>query len=179
MNSPGPASEIVPSCGRLPGVCQSSNPLRSDYGYHVEYQHLGRIGGTLEQWEVVIDLFVRDSHSSFVDLLPFVVDMGTSLTIIPRSLVAHNAFPLRKAIVPYAVPVLGVTGTIVFGHTFSATVAIAPPSTRYTPLRFGNLTIVVVDPCAWEEEFGVLGLDALHRVVMVTDREHVTFWRSG
>jgi hypothetical protein len=28
----------------------------------------------------------------------------------------------------------------------------------------------------WEEDYAVLGLDALRRVVMVSDDQHVSFW---
>jgi len=130
----------------------------------------------LEQWEATINLLVTDLSlsSTFSGFIPFVIDTATDVTIIPRKLVPPNAFPVREAVKPYFVPVEGLTGRTVVGRTFSASLAIVPPAAKYGGLGFNILTIVVVD--SWEGKYAMLGLDAIRRVVMVSDHDHVSFW---
>jgi hypothetical protein len=176
MHGPILAKEIRASWGKFPGVCQQSGPARMNHGFFVLYRRVRRIGGALEQYEAVIELFVQDlsAGSTFANYIPFVIDTGTDVTIIPRKLVPEEAFPVDKAVKPYGVPVEGLTGWRVFGRTFSASLAIVSPELTFAGLGFGKLTVVVVD--SWEGDFAMLGLDALRRVVIVSDHEHVSFW---
>jgi len=148
----------------------------SAYGFHVPYRSVGLIEGALEQCEAVISLMVIDltPGSTFCDFIPFVIDTGTDVTIIPRNLVPRSAFPVQGANTSYEVPVTGLTGRTLWARIYSASLAIVPPTTKFGGLGFNVLTIVVVD--TWEGECAVLGLDALRQVVVVSDPKHITFW---
>ncbi len=169
------AIPLIEPRGSLPGVCQSSASSGSRQGFFVPYRCGEQVGGILEQSQAEIELFVRDPHSHFIDLIPFVIDTATDVTIIPRTQVG-DAFQSRNAVPPYLVPVVGLTGRTVFGRAYSASLSIAPPSSDFESLSFGSLTVVVVDETSWGYNYGMLGLDALRRVVMVSDADHVSFW---
>jgi hypothetical protein len=129
----------------------------------------------------VIDLLLLDlSRRLTVSVvMPLVVDSGTDVTIIPRKLLPPATFPRERAVWPFYVPVTGLTGRTTMGLTFSATLAIVPREAGFGALSIGLLNVVVVDDDAWLGEFGMLGLDALRRVVVISDPKHISFWPLG
>jgi len=174
MHGPVLAKEIRRCRGRFPGVCQSSGSIETGYSFFVRYRRVGQISGPLEQWEAVINMLVADPSTSSMFFIPFVIDTGTDVTIIPRNLVPKAAFPTDKAVRPYTLTIIGFPDWIVFGRPFSANLAIVPPAAKYEGLGFKGITITVVD--SWEGKYALLGLDALRQVVMVSDSDHVSFW---
>lgn len=170
MYAPSPAIQVWPASRHFAGVCQCVGSFNPSNGLFVPYR---RVPGYSDAYEAVINLFVIDLSSPFADYLPFVIDTATDVTIIPRKLLSRsNTFPPSRAIGPYSVK--GLTGKTVIGLRFRAAVAIAPRRPGPTPLGFGKLKPIVVDD--WKENYGMLGLDALRRVVMVSDSDHVCFW---
>jgi hypothetical protein len=106
--------------------------------------------------------------------LPFVVDTGTDATIVPRKLLPDGLFPRSKAVSGTWIPVVGLAGGWIAGLPFAASLAISPQAPGANGLSFGRLTVVVVD--SWDQNYGMLGMDALRNVVTVFDRDHVCFW---
>ncbi|MCH8960652.1 MAG: hypothetical protein IH820_04845 [Bacteroidetes bacterium] len=139
------------------------------------YRRVRKVGDTLEQCEAVVKLLVHDRSptSTFTGFLPFLVDTGSDVTLIPRTLVPSDAFPVEEALEPYEIPVEGLMGGSASGRIFSASLVIVPPAARYRGLSFKN-SIVVVD--SWRSKYAILGLDAIRQVVMVSDDQHVSFW---
>lgn len=173
------AVQVRPAAGQTPGVCQVASSSDGDYGFFVPYRKGRSIGGLLEQWDATIDLLVLDlSRELTVPVsLPFVIDCAADVTIIPRKLLPRAVFPMERSVWPFWVPVTGLAGGERIGLSFDASIAIVAPEGRFGALSFGLLTVVVVND--WPEEHGTLGLDALRRVLTVSDSEHVSFWRLG
>jgi hypothetical protein len=126
------------------------------------------------RYEAVINLFVLDSSSAFMGAVPFIVDTGSDVTVIPRSLLDDGAFrpePNKH----YGIE--GISGgRMVVGHRFKASLSIPRRRRGPEPLKFVELRPMVVKN--WPMSYGLLGLDALRQVLMVSDREHVSFWPS-
>jgi hypothetical protein len=163
--------------GGLPGVCKFKSSDVTTFGFFVPYLHVGDIANVLEQWEALIRLFVRDTSksSSQIIYVPFLIDTGTDVTIIPRNLIPNNDFLRINAVKPYKVPVTGLTGKTVFGDTFNAHLSIVPFEKKGKhSLDLGEITIVIVN--SWEDDKAVLGLDAIRRVLMISDSNNVYFW---
>jgi hypothetical protein len=155
------------------GVCQAISHPSPGYGWFVPYRRIRR--RVPEQADVyvrraVIRLVVEDLSpgSTFVDILPFIINPGTDVTVIPRRLLERaDAFPPGKALGPYQI------GEAIVGLHFRAAIAIASRSAHFTPLSFGILRPMVNN---WQSEYGVLGRDALQQVVMVFNADYVGLW---
>ena len=172
MHAPTRATQVIRPSRRdfYAGVCVSGCPFNGGDGWFVPYR---RVREFSDAYDAVITLYVQDFSSTFLCTVPFVIDTGADVTIIPRRLMSRpDAFQTAKAIGPYQVK--GLTGKVVIGRRFRASIFIPRLERDVTPLRFGVLKPVVVDD--WEGDYGTLGLDALRRVVMVSDREHVSLW---
>lgn len=172
MHAPNRATQVTRSGSRdfYAGVCQSGCPSNDKDGWFVPYR---RVPGFADGYEAVINLYVHDLSSTLICVAPFVIDTATDVTIIPRRLmIGPDAFQTAKALGPYRVK--GLTGKVVVGQRFRASMFIPLRQRDETPLSFGVLKPVVVDE--WEGDYGTLGLDALRRVVMVSDKDHVSLW---
>ena len=153
----------------IAGICQSRvTSYPKYYGWFVPYQEMPEDS---ECSQAVIILFVQDLLS-YADHLPFIIDTGSDVTIIPRKLLEPRAFPKREAIAERGV--IGVTGKVVTGLRFKAAIAISKLPSGPSSFSFPPLQPVIVDN--WESDCGVLGLDALRKVVMVSDQNYVSFW---
>lgn len=175
MYAPSPTRQIHPPGSHYcAGVCQATDHSTPYHGWLVPYRS---VPNYIDAYEAVIDLLVVDLSSGpvFVAILPFLIDTGTDITIIPRRLLkSANAFPPRKMLEEYSVE--GLTGRVVVGHRFRAAMAVASLRSEPPPLSFGVLKPVVVEEKDWPWDYGTLGLDALRRVVMISDADHVCFW---
>ena len=152
------------------GFCRSGCPYNDEGGWFVPYR---RVREYTDAYEAVINLCVIDLSSTFICGVPFVIDTGTDVTIVPRRLVSRpHAFQVKNSLGPYKLQ--GLTGGGVVGLRFNAAMFLPLPQRDLPSLSFGRLKPVVVDH--WKDDYGMLGLDALRRVVMVSDREHVSLW---
>lgn len=171
MYAPSAVRQIQPaSTYGFAGVCQSVSPFNPGYGWFVPYRQVREHTGAYA-YRAVIKMLVEDLSpgSTFADVLPFAINPGADVTVIPRQLLARtDAFPPTKALGPYQI------GETAVGLCFRTAMTIAARSTRFTPLTFGILRTLVVD--YWRGEYGILGRDALQQVVMVSDSEHVSLW---
>jgi hypothetical protein len=174
MYGPSFADPHSPNDGNYPGICQLQGACKSAFGYFVPYRKGRRINGALQQFEARIRLHVVDLSSSYSGFIPFVIDSGTDVTIIPRKLVPSNAFAIGKQYLSLPVPVSGLTGRTVWGRAYRAGLTIFPTKADHAGLRFETLTLLVVED--WESNYAMLGLDALRQVVMVSDGDYVSFW---
>jgi hypothetical protein len=123
-------------------------------------------------------LFVVDpSGSGYSAFLPFVIDTGTSLTIIPRDLLRHpKAF---RAGPRDLCQVNGVNGDPIFGRKFPVALSLSPNRSECPPLIFRDIEVFIPDAAnACRIQTGLLGLDALRQVVTVFEASHVTFWEQ-
>lgn len=173
MHGPNLATLIKPASRRdfYAGVCRSGCQANAGLGWFVPYR---RVRGYFKAYEAIINLHVQDLQSTFVAILPFVIDTGTDVTIIPRRLLSPSAFPRSKSLGPY--DVTGLTGKTVVGLRFRAAVSVAQLQRSSDLLGFGKLTPIVVRDKDWEGDYGMLGLDALRKVVMVSDGDCVSLW---
>jgi hypothetical protein len=172
MHAPNQAAEVWPASayGYIAGLCRSGCPSNPSRGWFVPYRP---VPAYPDAYEAVITLYVKDLSSPFLDFLPFVIDTGTDVTIIPRKLLKRAyAFPPSKTLGQYKVE--GLTGKVVVGLRFRAAVAIVPHRPGPDPLRFDELKPIIVDD--WKDKYGMLGLDALRQVMMVSDRDHICLW---
>lgn len=127
-----------------------------------------------QEYQAVVVLYVVDpSGSGYSAFLPFVIDTGTSLTIIPRDLLQHpRAF---RAGPRDLYQVNGVSGSPIFGHKFPAALSLSPNRSECSPLLFRDMEVFIPDACnACRIQMGLLGLDALRQVETVFDASHVT-----
>lgn len=170
------ARELRQPQGLYPGVCEIDGIHGPNYGFFVPYRRDKIVDGSLERCEAIINLLVMDlsPSSSFSGFLPFVIDTGADVTIIPRKLVPSSAFPVHEAAMPYAIPIEGLTGSAAPGRAFSVSLAVAPPAAKFGGLGFNALTVVVVD--TWPGRYATLGMDALQRVITVSDSKCFTLW---
>ena len=173
MHAPNRAAEIH-SASVLDfsaGICRSSCSFKQSNGWFVPYR---QVPNSDESYDAVISLYVKDLTSPFFDTLPFVIDTGTDITIIPRKgrILESGAFPLGEALGESQVR--GLTGRTIVGRRFRAAFSIVSRQTGIDPLIFSELNPIIVD--YWEDDYGMLGLDALRQVVMVSDREHISLW---
>ena len=177
MHAPNRANQVISPSRRefYAGFCRSGCPFNGEGGWFVPYRRVPEFN---DAYEAVITLNVIDLSSTFIGEVPFVIDTGSDVTIIPRRLVggsnassASNAFQ-QKAIGDYYVQ--GLTGKVVVGRRYRASLFVPLPRQDVSPLSFGEVKLVVVEE--WMGKYAVLGLDALRQVVMVSDRDHISLW---
>jgi hypothetical protein len=178
MHAPTFAKELV-AAGKngVAGVCQSDCIAKQAFGYFVPFSHVLE---SPDRCEAVVNLLVHDLSSTFLHFLPFVIDTGTDVTIIPRRLLRQPegewAFQLGKTLSQYEV--MGLTGRVVIGLRFRSTIALIGHQPGSAPLCLGELQPIVVADEDWDGDYGMLGLDALRQVIMVSDRDHISLWPS-
>ena len=152
-------------------VCEA--PSLGGRGWSVPYR---KVKGTSHAIEAIINLEVLDvgARVGFRETVPFRIDTGSDVTIVPRQLLTSGAFRRR----PMHVEVLaGLAGRPVLGDVFRAVLSIATTRSGPPPLSFGEVHLVVVDD--WDYQHGMLGLDALRRVRLLADPERISFWEPG
>ena len=148
-----------------------------EHGWYVPYEAVG----TVEvRYRAALTFFVADVESGNHSYVPFVVDTGTPITIIPRTLVEKEAFKGRPSDI---FDVTGISGRIVSGRRFVADLILCPRHPECQPLQFSRLKVIVYDPPADERRRShpaLLGLDALRQVVTTFDRRGIHFaWQAG
>lgn len=176
MYAPCRAREVTAPQGKRPGVCRARVGGGPIYGFFVRYRRRRREEDLPEIYDAVVELLVEDlsEGSTFSGPVNFLIDTGSQLTILPRTLVPENAFPVDRAVKPRAVPVRWAGGETISGLLFRACLSVSPPTSRYEALSFQQMEIVVVD--VWHDEYALLGLDAIRRVVLVTGPDHACLW---
>jgi len=122
-------------------------------------------------YRAMITLLLQDPGSTYANTVPFLVDTGAEFTIVPRGLLRERAFPRDKSTPRYEVTGLG--GAVI-GEGFPARLAILADQPRQPPFDFGTIQIVVAD--GLRRSSGVLGLDALRKLIVVCDEDHISFW---
>lgn len=175
MHGPTPANQVWDSQGSSPGSCRTSNTTKRTQGWFVSYRKAQSQDNDEENWEAVVNLLLHDPESSFLKLLPFIIDTGSHATLVPRYLLTRNAFRCELAIRQRHVPVRGITGHVLFGHKFDAQLSIPPPSLGAAGFAFPTkVRIVIVE--RWEVDYAILGLNALRQIIMVSDPSHICLW---
>lgn len=155
-------------CG--PGCCGRQN------GWAVPYTRRGK-GETT--YQPVVYLYVTDlsEGATFSAFLPFVIDTGAAVTMIPRALLGdRRAF--RSKPVGGVYRVTDVSGDVMLGRRFLTGLSVTPRRSECDALTFRPLPIVVLDPDPNMHrpiQLGLLGLDALRQVVTVFDLSHACF----
>ncbi len=169
MHAPNPATQVTAPARRgfYAGVCQSGCQFNSINGWFIPYH---RVRASRDAYEAVINLYLLDLSSPFMCVMPFLIDTASEATIIPRHFLRPGAFE-NSAVGPSAVE--GIAGNRIFGKRFRAALHIPLLQHGPKPLNFGKLDVLVVNQ---HMDYGVLGLNALRRVLMVCDRDHVSFW---
>jgi hypothetical protein len=129
-----------------------------------------RVPGFRYAYQAVINLEVLELRSccTMPEIISFVVDTGTDMTIIPRT-ATHSAFggpPLEWISVEGLIP-----GPPLLGGVYRAAISIPRSSFPLAPFSFGVMKPIVLD--SWPHEHGMLGLDAFRRVVAVSSREYL------
>ncbi len=106
--------------------------------------------------------------------LPFLVDTGTPITIVPRPILqdssafqGHQSHGIRE--------ITGLGGRLQRGSRFRAALSISPSDDDCEPFALPGTEILVLDES--ELKHGLLGLDMLHRMVSVFDPRGVSFRR--
>jgi hypothetical protein len=156
---------MSPSREFHPKFCQW--PLAAaSHAWRVPYR---RVKGYHKAFDAVISLEIREcgGRCAYPQTVSFVIDTGTDVTIVPRKSLDKNAFAPTFRTVNREVA--GLTGGRATGPSFQAVLSI-PSGCGFKPFDFGKVEIVVVDN--WMGH-GMLGLNALRRVLMLSDQRHV------
>ena len=132
--------------------------------------------------EAFVTLLVTDLADGlhFTQQMPFRIDTGTPVSIVPRQRLQGGFRPPLSGWSPtdidaprqYAIG--GVGGGWLRGHRYRAALALQSLNGG-EPLVFGTISLFVTDE-GHTLEYGLLGLDALRKVIMVSDHEHISFW---
>lgn len=157
-------------------------PLASFWAWGVPYRRIlnGTVNGKKQRYvaasEAVIALEVLELRQGCAcpEIASFVVDTGTDMTILPR-----NACPRAFRGKPlHYVDVTGLTGRSVQAPVYRVALSIPRgphDGHRVTAISFGDLDIAVIDPASWGSSHGMLGLDALRRLLMISSTTNVYF----
>jgi len=170
MYAPIPASVVLSCAKGIPGVCKSKK-RKVSYGRFLEYSKAKQY--RLGCYDIISKILIIDPNSTGIGFLPFTLDTGTDRTIVPRRLLPDNsfneAFANKKNGELVEIPIVGLTGGIILGLEYQAFLSIPPITQPYEALGFGRVNILIVDQWPWN--YGMLGLDALRNVVMVSDQD--------
>ncbi len=134
-----------------------------------------KVKGFWHACEAVISLEVLELGCGCTcpEIVSFVVDTGTDVTIVPGA-ACKSSFrgePLDRR------SVTGLTGGCLLGRVYRAALSIPWRGGGLAPFSFGEMKIAVV--ASWPHRHGMLGLDALRRVVMLSNHEHLCFMPPG
>jgi len=171
MHCPAGAEIVRPSNRPfLAGICKGLASPAGGFGWFV-----GCHEQTTSRYAFIVYIIVKEVNSSFVGVLPCLIDTGSQVTIIPRKLIKLQG-SFEKSRATGSAEILGVGGSPLFGYRFPALLAIYSEEDSPRPLSFGTQMLVVVD--SWFGDYGVLGLDVLRKVLLVSDANHICFWPS-
>lgn len=179
MYAPTPATQLRADNLRdgLVGVCQYSEDSNPNHGWFVRYRRIPRYSNAYEA--VMSFIVVEDSSGGVAQqyLLKFLIDTGSPYTIIPRQLLQPDPswgepFLPSRALGPFTVG--GIGGGSTRGYRFHARISLYWPRRDPRPFSFDKLEVIVVD--SWKDNYGILGLDALRQVVIVSDSNHLCLW---
>jgi hypothetical protein len=139
-----------------------------DHDWAIPYHQLpGGLSALL--WMYVTDLSPRSTFSKF---LPFVIDTGAPVTVIPRRLLDDARAFARKDV---AYDVLeGVGGGSITGQMFPAALSVNPRRSECAVLLFPPLDVFVAESSL---RHGLLGLDALRQISTTFDPSRVRLRR--
>jgi hypothetical protein len=121
-------------------------------------------------WVYVADL---SPGSTFSKYLPFVVDTGSSVTIIPRWVLDDPRAFARKDFVAFTTK-RGVGGGALTGQMFRAALSVTPRREECEVLSFDQLDVFVAEGPLRQ---GLLGLDALRQISTTLDPSHARLRR--
>jgi hypothetical protein len=164
---------VEPSNDLAPGVIHEPNPKDRSNGFFVTYRLEN--AGRFQICQALIAILVADLSEgrSFSGHIPFLIDSGSPVTIIPRALVPAHAFR-RSTQVKCGAVFLKILGGSFCGHYFRASLAITTTRADIRPLSIGKMGVFVVE--AMHTDYGILGLDAMRRVQVRFDAEIVSLW---
>ena len=128
MHGPINATKINENPGHLPGLCQSECEICKKDGFFIPYFMIKRHKiekSTLIDCQVKIILSVKENTSlrGEYQSIPFIIDTGSPLTVIPRKLVKKD-FPKEKALGGKPFYMFTVAGEKVTGQFFKSLIAI-------------------------------------------------------
>jgi len=152
--------------------CHGAPSLGGSHGWAVPYRRAEGFNAC----EAVVNLYVLElgAHGAFMDIVPFVIDTGTDVSIVPRTLLGPESFRGKELEVH---DLIGFAGTPFVARRYRAALAIAARRPEPASVCFGAVDIFVVD--AWNFPHAALGLDALRRVVLISDSKQVSFWPAS
>jgi hypothetical protein len=161
-----------------PGNCGALN------GWTVPYQQRAHAPGVPSDahrettYRAVVDITVTYPSKTGVltKPLPFVIDTGTPLTVIPRSLLGGSAFESEPGAVHDTVQ--DASGHHILGRRFWVKLSIRPQHATCNPLEFDRVNVFVPDTDV-RLNLGLLGLDALRTVITVFDESRVIFRQAS
>lgn len=131
--------------------------------------------------EAVITLAVMEwslrGRCANVETASFVVDTGTNVTIAPDGFFQSSFRQSRGSKPSKWKRVRGITvGDPLFAPCYPAVLSIPNYGNTSAPFSFGMIEIAIVPKETWEHAHGVLGLDALRRVMTLSDGKSIFFW---
>jgi hypothetical protein len=144
----------------------------------------GRLGWfvPMRRRMAVLELLVVDPNSSFSARVPFLIDTGSTITVLPRTV--HDRLASGQAFARHSRgrPVSGLrlaNGRLLAARPYDSFLYILPTPPGGPHFTFGcPFTIHVVEEEMWEggDAIGLLGTDALSQLTLVADRGYVTLW---
>ena len=170
MYCPVPARLLSHSHGYYAGACQELGLDNPSTGWLVPYRSAP---GHPRRFEAVVKLLLTDlSGSVFSNWVPFFVDTGSDVTILPRHLLPDGAFSGAPVGSDYIAGLVGPNA--VLGYYYAASMTFWAPRSRYRPIHIAHFEPLVT--YEWGQPFGALGLDVLRKIITVFDSNHVAFW---
>lgn len=175
MYSPAAAFATMQPNGLEPGICGPRDSAEDPReGYFVKYRRQPPRSFLQLLPAAVEVLVVALSGARRLALnIPFLVDSRTGMTVIPRGLVPVSTFMPAEATQArhFRVPAFDPP---TFGRKFLASISIRRHGSSVPPISIDNLPVIVAE--TYQQDYGILGLDALSRMRVVFDSEHVAFW---
>lgn len=169
LHSPIRASLRQPHSDTIPGICESINPGHLGWFVPVRERNGAR--------DVIIRLWVHDPKSSFTGFVPFLIDTGSQMTVLPRAALrgpsSSAAFrvPRRRRMLTVQTP----GGPVALGESFTASLMLMP-SGGVPECNLGEVPVTIAE--SWPEDFpAILGMDVLRKLIVIADANHVTLWQ--
>jgi hypothetical protein len=164
-----PLAGALPFRASNPRPAQLPHPLENRAAWRVPWQRIHGRARAIVNLDVM-DLTPRRPVAS--EEVPFIIDTGATVTIVSQSAfeTCFRGKPIREG------PVMAASGRELWARFFRAFVFSPIRRPGLPPLNFGELKIAVVDSQSWNLRCGVLGLDALRRVRMLSNEDNLFFF---